>query len=97
MDHLQKLVTEGSEDVDVLTFYGMTMDWYARMLVTLNKFEEAYNYFLKAYDVSVKVHGEIHPETVVLLNDLGTISCHLGHHDKAIEYIKKALDIGEQY
>ena len=70
------------------------MDWYARMLVTQNKFEEAFKYFLEAYNVSVKVYGASHPETVVLLNDLGAISCHLGKHDQAIGYIKEALEIG---
>jgi tetratricopeptide repeat protein 19 len=37
---------------------------------------------------------QIHEQTVVLLNDLGTISFLMGEQDQAIDYLSKAIEIG---
>jgi len=73
----------------------MTFDWYARMLHSQSRHTEAFNYFLQAYEICKKVNGEEHEQTVVLLNDLGTISYIRGEYDEAVKYLSTAAEIGK--
>lgn len=72
----------------------MTYDWYARMLLSQSRYTEASKYFLQAYNISKKMYGEIHEQTVILLNDLGTVSYKQEKYDEAIEYLSAASEIG---
>ncbi|KAG8247299.1 Tetratricopeptide repeat protein 19, mitochondrial [Homalodisca vitripennis] len=93
MKHLDKQV-QGSEDEDVLMLWGMTLDWYARFLHEQNRLEEAFTNYKKAYEMCVRLNGEVHEQTVILLNDLGTISFLRGDNDSAIYYMTKAVETG---
>ncbi|XP_046736144.1 tetratricopeptide repeat protein 19 homolog, mitochondrial [Diprion similis] len=95
LKHLQDKVDQGTEDEDVIILWAMTMDWYARLLLTQSKHDKAFEYFLKAYEVSLKINGEKHEQTAVLLNDLGTISFMKGDNNGAIDYLTKATEIGK--
>lgn len=94
MRNLEKRVEEDEKDEDALSLWAMSLDWYARFLLERERMEEALNNFQKAYKMSLKVNGEIHEQTVVLLNDLGTINFLMGNNDEAIEYLQKAIEIG---
>lgn len=94
LDHLRQEVEKKSQDLDILEVYGMAMDFYARMLAKQAKYKEAQEYFLKVYDILVRLYGEEYPEVVTILNDLGTISHLSGKNDEAIEYLQKAIEIG---
>ncbi|XP_015510846.1 tetratricopeptide repeat protein 19 homolog, mitochondrial isoform X1 [Neodiprion lecontei] len=96
LKHLQDKVDKGEEDEDVIVLWAMTMDWYARLLLSQSKHDKAFEYFLKAYEVSLKINGEKHEQTAVLLNDLGTISFMKGDNDGAIDYLTKATEIGKE-
>lgn len=85
---------KGSEDEDVLMLWGMTMDWYARFLHEQNRLDEAFINYKKAYEMCVRLNGDVHEQTVVLLNDLGTISFLRGDNDNAILYMTKAVETG---
>lgn len=84
-----------TEDEDTLALWGMTMDWYGKYLLTINKKNDALDCLKKAYDICVKVNGTEHEQTVVLLNDLGTVSSLTGDTDSAMHYFEKAKDIGK--
>lgn len=94
MEHLEKKV-ETATDEDTLLLWAMTLDWYARFLHEQNRLTEAFNHYKKAYDMCIKINGEIHEQTVILLNDLGTISFLKGDNDAAIMYMTKAVETGK--
>lgn len=94
MENLKSHVEKDPENKDAVSLQGMTFDWYAQMLLSQSRHTEAFNYFLQAYDICKKVNGEEHEQTVVLLNDLGTVSCIRGEYDEAIKYLSVATKIG---
>lgn len=73
----------------------MTMDWYAHMLVEQSREKEAYKYLLEAYDLSAKINGLEHEQTITILNDLGTIGCRQGEYDLSIKYLIQAVEAGK--
>lgn len=94
MSHLDEVV-KNSEDEEVLMLWGMTLDWYARFLHGQNRLDEALSNYKQAYEMSVRLNGEVHEQTVILLNDLGTISFLKGDSDNAIYYMTKAVETGK--
>ncbi|XP_015604091.1 tetratricopeptide repeat protein 19 homolog, mitochondrial [Cephus cinctus] len=93
---LQKRIDSHKEDEDVILLWAMTLDWYARLLFEQSRHTEALNSFLKAYELCVRINGREHEQTVVLLNDLGTISSLRGDDDEAIDYLSEAVEIGKK-
>ncbi|XP_014247885.1 tetratricopeptide repeat protein 19 homolog, mitochondrial [Cimex lectularius] len=94
LKNLGEKVDQGTDE-DTLLLWAMTLDWYARFLLDRERFSEALNYFNQAYQMSLKVNGEVHEQTVVLLNDLGTISYLIGDADSAMTFLTKAVEIGK--
>lgn len=94
MENLKSRIEKDPDDKDAILLQGMAYDWYAQMLLSQSRHTEAFNYFLQAYDVCKKVNGEEHEQTIILLNDLGTICCLQGEYDEAIKYLSAAAKIG---
>ncbi|KAK8383081.1 hypothetical protein O3P69_011536 [Scylla paramamosain] len=82
---------EAALDEDTLLLWAMSMDWYARFLLNLHKFELAKQHFLKAYEMSARVNGVGHSQTAVLLNDIGSVCSLQKNYTEAIEYLEKAI------
>lgn len=82
---------EAALDEDTLLLWAMSMDWYARFLLNLHKFELAKQHFLKAYEMSARVNGMGHSQTAVLLNDIGSVCSLQKNYTEAIEYLEKAI------
>lgn len=87
---------KGGCDEDTLLLWAMALDWYARFLVDMNRLPEAFEHFKKAYDLCVQINGMNNEETVVLLNDLGTICFVQNDLDSAISYLSQAVSIGNK-
>lgn len=87
----------GEDDQDTLALWGMSMDWYARFLLETNRKSEALTCFKKAYEMCVRVNGMEHEQTVILLNDLGTVSTLVGDNESALNYLEQAKKIGEKF
>uniref|UniRef100_A0A1B6D5M8 MalT-like TPR region domain-containing protein n=2 Tax=Clastoptera arizonana TaxID=38151 RepID=A0A1B6D5M8_9HEMI len=94
LENLEKIGLN-SNDEDILQLWAMSIDWYARFLQERNRLDEAFNNYKKAYDLCLNVNGEIHEQTVILLNDLGTISFLMGDKENAILYLTKAVEAGK--
>lgn len=94
MENLQSHVEKDPENVNAILLQGMAFDWYAQMLLSQSRHTEAFKYFLQAYDICKKVNGEEHEQTVILLNDLGTVCYIQGEYDEAIKYLSTAARIG---
>lgn len=82
---------EANLDEDTLLLWAMSMDWYARFLLNLHKFELAKQHFLKAYEMSVRVNGPSHSQTAVLLNDIGSVCSLQKNYTEAVDYLEKAI------
>lgn len=80
--------------MDVLQLLGLGSEWYAAMLFSQSRYAEALGYLTRAYDISLKINGEEHEQTVILLNDMGTVNCMVKEYDQAIQYLSKAVEIG---
>ncbi|KAL7287847.1 hypothetical protein TKK_0017916 [Trichogramma kaykai] len=96
MKILQDYVDKGTEDIEILTLWAMNLDFLAHLLLSMSRYTEAMKYMEKAYVQCVKLNGEEHEQSVVLLNDLGSISFLKGNLDDAIDYLNKAIEIGEK-
>lgn len=94
VSNLQNNIQEGKYDEDTLFLWAMTLDWYARFLVDVNRLPEAFENFKRAYDLCVQVNGVNNEEIVILLNDLGTICFVQNDLDSAISYLTQAVTIG---
>lgn len=91
-DKIKKL-GEQNLDEDTLLLWAMSMDWFARFLININKLSEAKKHFIRAREVCERVNGPEHEQTGVLLNDIGSVLFLEGNHDEAIEYFHKAIDV----
>ena len=96
LQNLQKHLAVDSENVDVLQLLGLGSEWYAAMLFSQSRYAEALSYLTRAYDISLKINGEEHEQTVILLNDMGTVNCMVKEYDQAIQYLSKAIEIGKK-
>lgn len=95
IENLKSHIEKDPENEDAILLQGMTFDWYAQMLLSQSRYTEAFNYFLEAYDICKKINGEEHEQTIVLLNDLGTVSYMRGEYDEAVKYLSTATNIGK--
>ncbi|XP_022166877.1 tetratricopeptide repeat protein 19 homolog, mitochondrial-like [Myzus persicae] len=95
VEHLEKKIKIDPENEDVLGLYSITLDAYARFLMSQGQTKKARIYFRNAYNASVKLNGEVFEMNVILLNDLGTLYYVQGKLDKALHYFRKAEKIGQ--
>ena len=84
------------DDEETEFFWLMTLDWYAHMLVENSREKEGYKYLLEAYDLSKKINGLEHEQTITILNDLGTINCRQGEYDLSIKFLNQAIEAGKK-
>ncbi|KAG8034526.1 hypothetical protein G9C98_007602 [Cotesia typhae] len=94
IENIEEHAIKNPTDEDILVLWAMSRDWYARMLLSESRLSEALENYQKAYQLCVKVYGNSHEQTVVLLNDLGTVYCLLGQHDRALSYLNDAIERG---
>lgn len=87
-----KKVGEKNLDEDTLLLWAMSMDWYARFLLSIQKYDMAKIHFIKAYEMSERVNGPGHSQTAVLLNDIGSVCSLQKNYAEAVEYLEKAID-----
>ena len=63
MRNLERKVEDVGDEVEVgddaLLLWAMSLDWYARFLLARQRMDEALLNFKKAYDMSLKIHGEV--------------------------------------
>jgi len=92
---LDELYKTDPENENVLGLYALTLDAYARFLLSRGSTKKAFVNFKKSYDLCVRLNGEIFEMNVILLNDLGTLSYVQGHVDEALRFLNKAAKIGQ--
>nr|CAG4651848.1 EOG090X06TI [Triops cancriformis] len=92
VNSLQKKIDQGIQDDDTLLLWALSVDWFARFLMSKNQYDQAFHYFHKAYEMSAKINGPGHEQTLVLLNDMGSVCSLKGDYEKAVHYLQQAID-----
>lgn len=94
---MKKKIQDVNEE-DTLLLWANTLDWYGRYLIDCKKeVDEGITCLRKAYEICIDVNGKKHEQTIVMLNDLGTYSNMIGDGDSAINYLKEAAKIGDDF
>jgi len=73
------------------------LESYADFRAKMGDWEAAVDNLSTAYDASVRVNGEVHENSLVLLRNLGNICLQRGDVDKAIGYLDKASNLGQHF
>ncbi|KAK4294335.1 hypothetical protein Pmani_033035 [Petrolisthes manimaculis] len=87
---------EKNVDEDTLLLWAMSMDWYARFLLNIHKYDLAKQHFIKAYEMSARVNGPEHEQTAVLLNDIGSVCSLQKSYAEAVQYFEKAIEAAKK-
>ncbi|XP_023223947.1 tetratricopeptide repeat protein 19, mitochondrial-like [Centruroides sculpturatus] len=87
---LDNTLTE--EQQNTLVLWAMGIDWYARHLMDRGYLQDAQKYFEKALAVSERINGASHPQTLVLINDIGSVASLRKDFDSAVEMFKTAIE-----
>ncbi|UYV79291.1 SLC25A26 [Cordylochernes scorpioides] len=75
---------------------AMTYSSYGKHLLNRFKYQLAQEQLEKALEITEKICGLEHPQTLVLMNDLGTTMALQKNFEKAQQYIAKAIEVGDK-
>ncbi|XP_059834099.1 tetratricopeptide repeat protein 19, mitochondrial-like isoform X2 [Hypanus sabinus] len=90
----EEALSEERENTRLLL--AMAQDSCARYLLSQGQLELAITMYQKALTIAQDVHGETHPQAVVLLSDLATVLDMKGCYDQAYEYISRASSLARE-
>ncbi|XP_038211631.1 tetratricopeptide repeat protein 19 homolog, mitochondrial-like [Zerene cesonia] len=80
---------------ELTKLFAMAEDWYGRLFIDCNQYDNGFNYMLSAYN-KMKELKDVDPEHIVVqLNDLGTVCDQMNRVDDCINYLSQAIDIGK--
>ncbi|XP_064633051.1 tetratricopeptide repeat protein 19, mitochondrial-like [Lineus longissimus] len=97
----KKLTDKEAEavDVDTLALYGLSLDNYARFLISRKEFAEAEKCLKQALVVSEQLSlmgEEAEQITLVILNNLATLFLHRNDYDNAQKNMERAVSLAEK-
>lgn len=93
-----KLTTESPhhhKDAEAVELWIMILTSKAYYYLNKDNYEEAFRYLKNAYETCLQAKGEISEQTVSLLQQLGAVCFQKGDLEQAVEYLKKATDLGK--
>ena len=72
-----------------------TSAWFTivRGINSQGNYDKALEYYNKALEIDLSVHGDRHPNVATCYNNIGGVYDSQGNYDKALEYYNKALEI----
>jgi len=92
----KKMKSKADTSDDTHALWGMSQDWFAQYLLSNGRYQEAFNQFQEAFLTSCELFGNTHPQSLVLMNSLGTVCSLMGEDAKAISYFTKAVNIAKK-
>lgn len=84
--------TLSDEKRDALALLGWSYDWFAKHLLNVNDYNGAADMLQRALQISSKVLGQLHDQTLILLNDIGTTLAMNNAPEEGRTFIKKAVE-----
>ena len=91
-----KKLKSGQADDDTLALWGMSRDWYAQHLLDRGKVKKAGDQFRIAHETCARIYGDDHPQSIVLLNSLGTTASLQNDHKEAIGHFERAVNLAKE-
>ena len=91
----EKKIASGDAGEDTMALWGMSKDWFAQYLLDRGKAAGAMDEFRSAYETCKELFGESHPQTLVLLNSLGTVASVMGDDMLAVSYFQRAVELAK--
>ncbi|CAG9772013.1 unnamed protein product [Ceutorhynchus assimilis] len=85
---------KNSEDAKIL--YGVINDWYAQLMLDTNNPSEAFIHLNEAYKACNETQGIYSEKSMLLLNDLAITSFRAEDSEKAVKFLKEAIEVGNQ-
>ena len=80
------------DEINSLALLGMCYDYYGKHLASIGRFDKSLDNYNRALDICIKVNGETHPQTLVLLNDMSATYVLKNDYENALNYEQKALN-----
>lgn len=94
LQHLRKKVkTDMSPTEDTVLLWAMCADAYGRYLSSQKNYLEASGYFSEALDACMQILGASHPQTLVIMNNLGSSYMMAGNYEDAVKHLKAAVEV----
>ncbi|XP_058019984.1 tetratricopeptide repeat protein 19, mitochondrial [Ahaetulla prasina] len=84
------------ERVNTHLLLAMSLDSYARYLLAHHQTTLAQTMYERALKIAMEVNGEKHPQTVVVMNDLGTALDAQGLYNEAYAQVSRAAELAQQ-
>nr|XP_033777788.1 tetratricopeptide repeat protein 19, mitochondrial [Geotrypetes seraphini] len=94
-DFPEDILTD-EEKTNTRLLLGMSLDSYGRYLLANKQLSRAQIMYEKALEICREEQGEMHPQTIILMNDLATVMDAQGAYDNAYNHAKKALELARQ-
>lgn len=73
LSKIENRLEELKDNPDLFELYGLAKKLYSDVLIQQEKFQEAKDYLLQAFETYKKLHGEMTNEAVLMLNDLAAV------------------------
>ncbi|XP_059092235.1 tetratricopeptide repeat protein 19 homolog, mitochondrial-like [Tigriopus californicus] len=89
----EKKVKNGDLDENTLALWGMSRDWFAQYLLDNGDYSGAFTEFQNAFLTSCELFGDSHPQSLVLINSLGTVASMMDDQARAVSYFQKAVKL----
>lgn len=86
---LQELSEDRKSELALL---GWSYDWFAKHLISLNDYDGAADMLQRAANISSKILGPLHDQTLILLSDVGTTLAMNNSPETGTTYIKQAVE-----
>ncbi|XP_018416526.1 PREDICTED: tetratricopeptide repeat protein 19, mitochondrial [Nanorana parkeri] len=93
---LPEEVMAAEEKTNTRLLLGLCLDSYARYLVSESQLLHAQVMYEKALKICKEEQGDLHPQTITLLNDLATVMEAQGRYDEAYTFASQALHLAEK-
>ncbi|XP_076270567.1 tetratricopeptide repeat domain 19 [Rhynchophorus ferrugineus] len=92
---LEQIDKQKNANEDAKILYGVINDWYAQYLLDVGNLPKALVHLNEAYRVCNDTEGLKSEKSMLLLNDLGITSFRAEEYDKAEQFLKEALSVGQ--
>lgn len=93
----RKVAAAGANaDEDTVALWGMSSDHLAQYLLALGKHRAALEQFRAAHETCRKLVGDSHPQTLVLLNSIGTVASVMDDNVAAVKHFERAATVARR-
>lgn len=95
--HLDQKLKEGTDDFDTLALYSLVLSWYGEYVYSRGKPEESLKLFKKSHEVSLKINGPYHPQSLLQLNNMAASYSLMNRLEEAVNCLNQAISLVQEH